>query len=81
VAASQILTVLSCEADAMAAPSGEYATPWTDSEWPLSVRSYLPMAAFQTLTVLSPEADAMAAPSGEYATPQTYSEWPLSFPR
>ena len=71
--ASQILTVLSADADASRAESGEKATDLTSALWPLSVCRHLPLLASQILTVLSPDPDpdASRAESGEKATDQT----------
>ena len=46
------------DADATSLPSGENATPYTESEWPSSVRRAAPVAESQSLTVESPDADA-----------------------
>src|SRR5258708_38648086 len=57
LAASQILTVRSSDADASRAESGEKATDWTESLWPLSVCRYWPLAASRILTVGSSDTD------------------------
>src|SRR5277367_3695402 len=76
--ASQILTVLSTDADASRAESGEKATDLTELLWPSSLCRHLPLLASQILTVLSSDADASRAESGEKATDQTESLWPSS---
>jgi hypothetical protein len=65
--ASQILIVLSYNADASRVESGEKATDQTPSLWPLSVCRYLLLLISQILTVLSYNADASRAESGEKA--------------
>ena len=69
--ASQILTVLSRDADASRAESWEKATELTESLWPLSVWRHSPLLASQILTVLSYDADASRAKSWEKATDMT----------
>src|SRR6266480_857722 len=76
--ASQILTVLSHDADASRAESCEKATEQTPSLWPSSVCRQAPLLASQILTVLSPDPDASRAESGEKATEETQSLWPSS---
>src|SRR5947207_2528784 len=76
--ASQILTVVSSDADASRAESGEKATELTQLLWPLSVCRHSPLLASQILTVLSSDADASRAESGEKATDLTELLWPLS---
>ena len=68
VAASQSLTVWSCEPDATSLPSAEKATEVTRSRWPSSVCSGAPVAASHSLTVLSYEPDATSLLSGEKVT-------------
>src|SRR5271170_2499972 len=76
--ASQILTVLSPDADASHVESCEKATELTESSWPSSVCRHLPLLASQILTVLSSDPDASRAESGEKATELTRSLWPSS---
>ena len=76
--ASQILTVLSRDADASQAESWEKTTDKTQSLWPLSVCRHSPLLASQILTVLSRDADASRAESWEKATDKTPSLWPSS---
>src|SRR2546421_398220 len=76
--ASQILTVLSYDADASRAESWEKATELTESRWPSSVCRHSPLLASQILTVLSYDADASRAESCEKATELTEWRWPLS---
>ena len=71
VAASQILTVLSYDADATSVESGENATARTQPPCPSSVCVQVPVAASQILTVLSPDADATSVESRENATERT----------
>ena len=71
VAASQILTVRSSEADATCRESCEKATELTQSLWPSSVCRHTPVAASQILTVRSSEADATCRESCEKATELT----------
>ena len=66
--ASQILTVLSSDADASRAESWEKATDLTQSLWPSSVCRHSPLLASQILTVRSSDADASRAESCEKAT-------------
>src|SRR6266702_2123099 len=75
---SQILTVLSYDADASRAESGEKATELTQSLWPSSVCRHLPLLASQILTVRSDDADARRVESCEKATDQTSPLWPSS---
>ena len=77
-AASQILTVLSSDADARRLSSCEKATDLTDSLWPSSVWRHVPEAASQILTVLSSDADARRLSSCEKATDVTDLPWPSS---
>src|SRR5436309_3349123 len=76
--ASQILTVLSSDADASRAESCEKATELTQSPWPLSVWRHSPLLASQILTVLLPHAYASWAESCEKAPALTHLLWPLS---
>src|SRR5436309_1410243 len=76
--ASQILTVLSSDADASRAESCEKATDLTPSRWPSSVCRHSPLLASQILTVLSHDADASRAESCEKATDSTEPRWPSS---
>src|SRR5450432_186043 len=76
--ASQILTVLSPDADASRAESCEKATDQTQSLWPSSVCRHSPLLASQTLTVVSSDADASRAESCEKATDLTPWLWPSS---
>jgi hypothetical protein len=62
------LTVLSADADASRAESGEKATELTRWLWPSSVFRHSPLFVSQILTVLSADADASCAESGEKAT-------------
>src|SRR5947199_205157 len=75
---SQILTVLSSDADASRAESCEKATELTSLLWPLSVCRHSPLLVSQILTVLSSDADASRAESCEKATELTILLWPLS---
>ncbi|KAL2127400.1 hypothetical protein VTI74DRAFT_10802 [Chaetomium olivicolor] len=75
-AGSQILIVLSCEADASRWPSGEKATERTEWLWPFNVWTQLPEAGSQILIVSSSEADASRWPSGVKATERTEWLWP-----
>jgi anti-sigma-K factor RskA len=68
---SQILTVLSIDADASSFESGEKATDLTQSLWPSSVCWREPVAVSQILTVLSIDANASSFESGEKATELT----------
>ena len=56
--ASQILTVVSHDADASLVESCEKATDMTSLLWPSSVCRHAPLLASQILTVLSHEAEA-----------------------
>ena len=56
--ASQILTVLSYDADARRLESCEKTTERTEPLWPSSVCMHLPLLASQILTILSYDADA-----------------------
>jgi hypothetical protein len=76
--ASQILTVMSHDADASRAESCEKATELTELRWPSSVCRHSPLLASQILTVLSPDADASRADSCEKAIDLTESRWPSS---
>ena len=78
VEASQILTVLSSDADATSVESGENATELTELLCPLSVCVQVPVAASQILTVLLCDADATSVESGENAAEVTVSLCPLS---
>src|SRR5579862_8428657 len=75
---SQILTVLSSDADANRAESCEKATDQTSLLWPSSVCRHSPLLTSQTLTVLSYDADANRAESCEKATQLTKLLWPSS---
>jgi hypothetical protein len=66
--ASQILTVLSSDADANCVESREKATDLTKPLWPLSVCRHLPLLASQILTMLLPNADASRVELCEKAT-------------
>src|SRR4030095_11364617 len=77
-AASQILTVLSSDADASRLSSCEKATELTHWRWPSSVWRHLPEAASQILTVLSNDADASRLSSCEKATELTHWRCPSS---
>src|SRR5256714_2023709 len=76
--ASQILTVLSSDADASHAESCEKVTEQTRPLWPSSVCRHSPLLASQILTVLSADADASRAESREKATDLIQSLWPSS---
>src|SRR5256885_1038711 len=76
--ASQILTVLSIDADASRVESCEKATDLTQPLWPSSVCRHLPLRASQILTVLSFDADASRVESCEKATELTQRLWPSS---
>jgi hypothetical protein len=76
--ASQILTVLSLDADASLVESCEKATELTKSLWSSSVCRHAPLLASQILTVLSLDADASLVESCEKATELTLSLWPSS---
>src|SRR2546423_11603005 len=73
--ASQILTVLSPDADASRVKSCEKATELTQWLWPSSVCRHLPLRASQILTVLSYDADASLVESCEKATERTERRW------
>src|SRR5436305_14717694 len=77
-AEARVHSELSQDADATSLPSGENATPHTESEWPSSVRRAAPVAESQNRTVWSRDADPTSLPSGENATPDTPPEWPSS---
>src|SRR5882762_3608884 len=68
VATSQILTVSSCEPEAMCMPSDEYATDSTLSLWPVKTCRRAPVETFHSRTVQSFEPDTSHSPSGENAT-------------
>src|SRR5436305_4053034 len=74
--ASQILTVLSYDADASRAESCKKATELTPPLWPSSVCRHSPLLASQILTVLSSDADALRAETYENATDLTQPLWP-----
>jgi hypothetical protein len=76
--ASQILIVLSSDADASRVESCEKATDQMESLWPLSVWRQLPLLASQILIVLSSDADASRVESCEKATDQMELLWPSS---
>src|SRR5262245_9998390 len=76
--ASQILTVLSSDADASRVESCEKATALTEWLWPSSVWGYSSLLAPQILTVLSSDADASRVESYEKATDLTEELWPWS---
>ena len=71
VAGSQILTVLSSDADASRLASCDQATDLTESLWPSSVDMHWPVAGSQILTVLSSDADASRLASCDQATDLT----------
>ena len=62
MAAFHIMTVLSSDADAIMALSGEEITEEIDPSWLLSVCRYCLVATSQSLIVLSLEADATVVP-------------------
>src|SRR5208282_5042195 len=78
VAASQILTVRSSEADASCRELCEKTTDLTEPLWPSSVCRHSPVAASQILTVQSSEADASCRESCEKTTDVTQLLWPSS---
>ena len=67
-ARSQILMVLSSDADASSAESCDHATDLTQPLWPSSVAMQRPAARSQILMVLSSDADASSAESCDHAT-------------
>jgi hypothetical protein len=69
--ASQILTVLSSDADASRVELCEKATETTQPLWPSSVCRHSPLLASQILTVLSSDADASRVESCEKTTELT----------
>jgi hypothetical protein len=79
---SQILPPL---VDSAVLPSGENATEYMESAWPLKVRSTLPVATSHSLSVgsravmspLPPPPERAVRPSGEKATELTLLECPL----
>jgi hypothetical protein len=73
--ASQILAVMSSDADASRAEPREKATDQIQPLWPLSVCRHSPL---QILAVMSPDADASRAESCEKATDLTQPLWPSS---
>src|SRR5437764_755375 len=75
---SQILTVLSSDADASRVESCEKATDRTESLWPSSVWRHSPLLTSQILLVLSTDADASRVESWEKATDKTVLLWPSS---
>ncbi len=81
-AGSQILTVLSRDADASRTPLRDQAIAFTDPLWPMSVDTHVPVAGSQILTVSStdPEASRVAsrAASCDQATELTQPLWPSS---
>ena len=70
---SQSFSIPSQAADATLRPSGENATPYTNSLCPAIVRSSRPFAASQS----SPLPDTIVRPSGEYAIEFISSECPI----
>src|SRR2546423_8058896 len=72
---SQILTVLSYDADASRAESCEKATELTEPLWPSSVCRHSPLLTSQILTALLRDADASRAESCEKATELTEPLW------
>src|SRR5579859_7207628 len=75
---SQILTVLSPDADASRVESCEKTTDRTRPPWPSSICRYSPLLASQILTVLSSDADTSHVESCEKTADQAGPPWPLS---
>lgn len=73
---SQILIVLSREADARRIVLGDQAIERIAELWPLSVKMQLPVASSHTLILLSFDPEAMCTVSGDQATERTSSLWP-----
>src|SRR5258708_7859706 len=65
--ASQILTVLSYEFEAMYWPSGEYMTDQTMLLWPVMTRRRAPVEMLHSRIVESNEPETSRSPSGEKA--------------
>ncbi|KAK4071024.1 uncharacterized protein Triagg1_6391 [Trichoderma aggressivum f. europaeum] len=81
VSASQILTVLSYDAEATRLlpgfQLGAQATPHIKSVWPRSVVTHSPVDESQILTVWSYDPDAISFPSDDQDTELTPDSWPL----
>ena len=67
VAASQMRSVWSPEAESTAVPSCDHAQPFTSFVWPERMAVVVPVAASQMRSVLSPEAESTAVLSGDHA--------------
>ncbi|KAJ6091158.1 hypothetical protein N7467_003127 [Penicillium canescens] len=76
VAGSQILTVLSLDADASRLPSCDQAIVRTQALWPLRVDTLWPVAGSQILTISSQDADASRLPLCDQTINLTSSGWP-----
>src|SRR5688572_924459 len=77
VAASQILSVSSCDAETMKEPSGLTAQSVTPSVWPASTWRRAPVAASHTRRRRSYEAETMNVPSRLIAHRRTHPVCPL----
>jgi len=62
------LTTLSFAPEANIDPSGEKATLFNQSVWPVRMRNSFPLPVSHNLTVRSQDAEASNLPSGEKAT-------------
>src|SRR6188768_1363276 len=74
---SHIRIDLSSEPETMRIPSVENATEVTESVWPFSTLSSLPVDVSHTRTDLSLEPETMRVPSVEKATELTDEVWPF----